>query len=121
MLMLVFLHILVQQTNQCKGRKVSALHTHLLNFVDDEVAFVAQDCGCVSVLLREQIEPLGHSVHHGQDNGPQEAQDVQDLLHHLSMHCSTQQIAQGRVLARMVLANSMSMSSLFYIALLKTD
>ena len=43
---------------------------YLLYLVYDEVAFVAQDSGRLSVLFGQQVEPLGQSVHHGQNDGP---------------------------------------------------
>lgn len=61
-----------------------------LDLVQDEVALVAQDSGRLPVLFGQQVEPLGQSVHHGQDDGPEEAQDVQDPLNHLPVTCSTQ-------------------------------
>jgi len=57
-----------------------------LYFVYDEVAFVAQNSRCISVLFCQQVEPLSQSIHHGQHYGPQEVQDIQDLLNHLTMN-----------------------------------
>lgn len=63
---------------------------HLLYLVYNEVALVAENCGCLSVLFGQQIEPLSHSIHHCQNYGPQEAQNIQDPLQHLTMTCSKQ-------------------------------
>lgn len=59
---------------------------YLLYFVYAEVALVTQNGGSIAVLFREQIQPPSQSVHHGQNDGPQEAQNIQDLLNHLTVN-----------------------------------
>lgn len=53
--------------------------------MNEEVAFVAQDLGHLPVLFGQQVEPQGHPVNHGQNNGPQETQNRQDPLDHLTV------------------------------------
>lgn len=60
---------------------------YLLYLVYDEVTFIAQNSRCVSVLFGQQVEPLCYSIHHGQNNGPQEAQDIKDPLDSFAMTC----------------------------------
>lgn len=74
-----------KEASQCVGQMCTSVY--LLNLVYDEVALVAQHSGRVSVLLGQQVEPLGESVHHGQHDGPQEAQDIKDPLDGFSMAC----------------------------------
>ena len=56
---------------------------YLLDFVYDEVAFVAENDGRFSVLFGQQVEPQSQAVYHGQNDGPQEVQNIQDPLDHL--------------------------------------
>src|SRR4029434_5925954 len=58
--------------------------SHLADVVDDHVALIAQDGGGVHILLSEHVEPQRHTIHHGQEQYPQEPQDVQDPLYHVT-------------------------------------
>lgn len=63
--------------------------SNLLDSVDGKVAFVAQNCGGVSVLLGQSVQPLRQSIHHGQNHSPQEMQNIQNLLDHHTVNCGT--------------------------------
>lgn len=71
----------------CRYITSSLCCVYLLYLVYDEVTFIAQNSRCVSVLFGQQVEPLCYSIHHGQNNGPQEAQDIKDPLDSFTMTC----------------------------------
>lgn len=60
----------------------------LLDLVHDQVALITQNGGGLAVLLSQKIQPVSQSIHQSQSDGPEQPQDVQDLLQLLPVNCS---------------------------------